>query len=66
MEVDTQTTIILGCPFLAMASAMIDVKNERLFHLLQAMASSSLEDTCYWVDVLKWVLFEVIGTLSPP
>jgi len=31
MEEEDQIPIILGCPFLAMAGAMIDVKNGKLF-----------------------------------
>jgi len=30
------------------------------------MASSSLEDACYWVDALEKVVVEEMGTLSPP
>jgi len=56
MEQDAQIPIILGRPFLAAASVMVDVKNERLslqvgeekleFNLSQAIASPSLEDSC--------------------
>ena len=76
MEEDAQIPIILGCPFLDTAGAMIDAKNGRLslqvdeekleFDLSQAIASPSLEDVSYRVDVLEKVVLEQIGTLSPP
>ena len=63
MEEDAQIPIILGCPFLATVGAMFDVKNGRLsfqvgeekleFNLSQAIASPSLEDACYQVDLLE-------------
>jgi len=76
LEEDTQTPIILGCPFLVMIVAMIDVKNGKLslqvgkekleFNLPQAIASPYLEDVCYRVDLLKKVVLEDMGTPSPP
>jgi len=57
MKEDSQTQFIIGRPVLAVAGAMIDVKNERLslyigaenlvFNLSKIMASPSLEDPCY-------------------
>jgi len=75
MEEDSQIPIILGWPFLATAGATGDEKNGRLslhvreeklkFNLSKVMASASLEDACYWVDVIDKVVFEEMGTLNP-
>ena len=57
-----------------MASAMIDVKNgclslhvgeEKLrFNLSKVIASLSLVDACYRVDVIYKVIFEEMGPLN--
>jgi len=74
MEEDSQIPIILGRPFLATASAMIDVKNVRLslhvgeekleFNLSKVTASPSLKDACYQVNVFKKVILEEMGPLN--
>jgi len=76
MEKDSQIPIILGRPFLAIAGAMIDVKNGRLslhlgeekleFNFSKVMASASLENACYRVDVIDKVVFEETGPLNSP
>jgi len=76
MEEDSQIPIILGRPLLAMAGAMIDVKNgclsihvgeEKLeFNLSKVMASPSLEDASYWVDVIEEVVLEEMCSLNSP
>jgi len=76
MEEDAQIPIILGRPFLTTVGATIDVKNgylslqvseEKLeLNLSKVMASLSLENACYRVDVIKKVVFEEMGTLSLP
>ena len=55
---------------------MIDVKNRGLslhvgeekleFNFSKAMASPSLEDACYQVDVIDKVVFEEISSLNSP
>jgi len=73
MEEDSQIPIILGRPFLAMAGAMIDVKNtlyvgkEKLeFNLSKVTASPSLEDACYRVDAIEKVILKEMGSLKSP
>ena len=42
-------------------------REEKLeFNLSQVMASPSLEDACYSIDVLKRLILKEMGTLSPP
>jgi len=66
MEQDTRIPIILERPFLAIMRAMIDVKNDKWslqvrdekveFHLPRTMATSTLDGTCYRVDLLENIL----------
>ena len=75
MEKDSQIPIILGRPFLATASAMVEVKHgclflhvgeEKLrFNLLRVIAFPSLKDACYRVDVIDKVVFQEMRTLNP-
>ncbi|XP_074305070.1 uncharacterized protein LOC141640005 [Silene latifolia] len=62
---DSQIPIILGRPFLHTAGAVIDVKNGKLtlevgddkvtYNLNNAMKSSMLEESCYFLEVLDVV-----------
>jgi len=66
MQQDSQILIILEQPFLATAGAMIGVKNRFLslnvgeekleFNLCIVMASQSLKDAYYQVDVIRKVV----------
>jgi len=66
MEEDSHIPIILGTPFLATASAMIDVKNDKFsiqvgdenveFSLPQSLASPTIDDSCCRIDVLERTL----------
>ena len=63
MEKDTKIPIILGCPFLATARALIDVMNGRLtlkvsekeveFNLFEDVKHPSFTDHIFQVDVLN-------------
>ncbi|XP_057985303.1 uncharacterized protein LOC131170262 [Hevea brasiliensis] len=68
MEEDVQIPIILGRPFLAIARAIIDVKNGRLtlkvgneeveFKLFQALKQKSEPDECLRVDIIDKLVEE--------